>query len=244
MKFLSSIILFILSLAIFTQCKSGTSNQESSTNYSDTPIKPVTEMKPDKPVAFGYKCMWLAVKTDNAEKVANIIGLKTKNICNWAVGINKAYDGKIFVSPVVHGWTFAVGWGLPHGDTNESIDSVKLILNNLSREFGEAQFFATHRVVSFVCWIKSINGNTTRVYSYADGENILVEGEPTGIEKKMNLINTLSPEAKDPKYFDRSDLVMPDEEEVMQVADSWSTDPTKLEELEDIPPGLGILGER
>ena len=73
------------------------------------------------------------------------------------------------------------------------------IPNALSKEFGEAQFLATYRVVSFVCWMKSIDGNTIRVYDYADGENISIAGEPTPIEKKLKLVNTLSLDAKDPK---------------------------------------------
>ena len=243
MKFLFTCVTFITFSIISTQCKLKNDNVESNANYPDTLIKPLEDMKPDKPVSFGYKCVWIAVKTTDKEKVATIVGVKSRSTCNWSAGIEKAYEDKIFITPSVRGWTFIIGYGLPHGDNKKNIDTLKTILNNLSKEFGEAQFFGTHRVVSFVCWIKSTNGKTSRVYSYADGENIVVEGDPTEVEKKMNLINTLSSEAKDPKYFDKEDLTMPDEEEVMKVANAWSIDPTKLEQLKDIEPALGILGK-
>ena len=46
------------------------------------------------------------------------------------------------------------------------------------------------------------------------------------------------------KYVDRTDITMPDEEETMKIASAWSIDPTTLEQLKNIEPGLGILGQQ
>ena len=197
----------------------------------------------DKPVAFGYKCIWFAVKTTDQKGVAEIIGLKNVVASNWEHGIKKAYEASVFITPPVEGWTLVVGWGLPSGDSVESLEEVKALANKLSRKYGEAQFFGTHRVVEYHCWLKSINGKTERLYSYLgeSGENIAVEGEPTAFEDQYNFINTLSAEAQNKSYFDREDLDHPNEELIMEIAGAWSINPQLIENNNTIQ-GLGLLG--
>jgi hypothetical protein len=198
----------------------------------------------DAPVGFGYKVMWIAVKTDNKELVAQIIGLKKTKPSNWKSGIDMAYENAIFITPPIDGWTLVVGMKLPTGDSKESIEKVSNLLKRLSTQFGEAQFFCTHRVVEYHCWIKSTNGQINRIYSYLGerGENIVVKGDPTDIEKKYELINTFSEEAKKEDYFNREGLVIPDEQLVMTIAGHWSIDPTLLDKRTDIK-GLGLIGQ-
>ena len=206
------------------------------------------DAKVDTPVSFGYKWMWIAAKTSNKEKIAEILGLKHIHSENWKRGIEEAYNDKVFITPQIGEWTLIVGYGLAGTNSKSELDeanSYKEKINKLSKEFGEAQFFSTHRVTEYNLWAKSLNGKTLRIYSYVGekGENILIEGDPTSIEKQYNLINTFSKEAKDEKYFDRTDLTTPGEELVMKIAANWSVDPTTLEERKDIKPGLGIIGK-
>lgn len=42
----------------------------------------------DKPIDFGYKIVWIAVKTDNKIEIANILGLKTGNRLIGKVELN------------------------------------------------------------------------------------------------------------------------------------------------------------
>lgn len=223
-------------------------NKSSSgqTYYLSTVSSIVDKTVPDSAVGFGYKFMWFAVKTDNMHRTAEILELKNISDCNWQVGIDKAYNGSVFITPTIDGWTLACGWGLLHGDTREGIDEVKQILEKLSKEFGEAQFFCTHRVTEYHCWIKATNGQVERVYSYLgeSGENIAIEGKPTEFEQTLKLANTFLDEAKEENYFEREDLVWADEELLLQVAGHWSIDPTKLDERQDIAPSLGLLGQR
>ncbi len=202
------------------------------------------QSNPDIPVGFGYKIMWIAVKIDNQEIVAQTIGLKKTKPSNWKTGIDKAYEDAIFITPPIDNWTLIVGMGLPTGDSKESIDQVSDLLNRLSKQFGEAQFFCTHRVVEYHCWIKSTNGKIDRIYSYLgeSGENIVIKGQPTEIEKKYNLIDTFSEEAKNDNYFDREDLVFPDEQLVITIAGNWSIDPTLFDKRTDIK-GLGLISK-
>lgn len=201
---------------------------------------------PDSPIGFGYKCMWFAVKTHNGDRLAEILKLKNISECNWRAGIDKAYGGSVFITPAIDDWTLACGWGLPHGDSKDGISEVKRILHALSKEFGEAQFFCTHRVTEYHCWIKAKDGQIERLYSYLgeSGENILIEGEPSPFERTIKLANTFSEEAKSEKYFEQEDIVWADEDLVMKVAEHWSIDPSQLDNRKDIPPGLGLLGER
>lgn len=199
----------------------------------------------DKPIDFGYKIVWIAVKTDNKTEIANILGLKDLQPSNWKSGIEYAYENSVFITPQIGEWTLAVGMKLPQGDTLESIEKLEKILNTLSSKFGEAQFLGTHRVVEYHNWMKSVNGKIERIYSYIgeSGENIKVFGEMTAPEKGLNLVNSLSVEAKSESYWEREDLDYPDEELVMKIAENWSVNPTKLTERTDIKNELGFIAK-
>ncbi len=204
--------------------------------------KEMDKTTPDLPLGFGYKISWMAVKTKNIQMLSQLLKLKKTSICNWKYGINAAYENSIFITPSIDGWALVCGNELPDGDSNE----IQEILITLSKEFHEAQFFSTHRVTEYHCWIKAVEGKVIRIYSYVgeSGENISVNGKLTDFEKKFNLINTFSKEAEDSNYFDREDLTIPDEELVMQIAGNWSLNPTTLNERADLPLSLGILGKR
>lgn len=215
----------------------------ATAEYKSETKKILTEQ--DKPIDFGYKIVWIAVKTDNKSELLKILGLKTSKPSNWKSGIENAYENSVFITPQIGEWTLAVGMGLPLGDSQESIEKLEKVLNELSSEFGEAQFFGTHRVVEYHNWMKSVNGKMERVYSYVGEsmENIKVYGEPTEPERNLNLFNSLSEEAKSDEYYDREDLDYADEELVMKIAEYWSVNPTKLTERTDIKNELGILGK-
>jgi len=206
--------------------------------------KVAVDTSEDNPVGFGYKCMWIAVKTNNQQKVSELIELQDQQEANWESGIDLAYGGYIYITPVVDNWILIVGNGLPSGDTEESSGEIKILLRKLSKEFGEAQFFGTHRVVDYHSWIKSTNGEIDRAYTYIgeSGENTEVLGEKTEFEKGFNLINTFSEEAQQDNYFEREDLFYPNEEFVMEIAGAWSINPTTLENRQDLK-GLGLIGQ-
>ena len=197
----------------------------------------------DGPVSFGYKCMWFAIKSTDRDEVAKTLGLKKQVESNWQKGIKEAYGGAVFITPSIDGWSLAVGWGLPHDDSVNGLEEVTNLANVLSERFGEAQFFCTHRVTEYHCWLKSVNGQVARFYSYLGekGENITVSGLITKAEKKYNLVNTFSEEAQSEDYFEREDIVYPDEEMVMEIAGAWSVNPQMIENNKNIK-GTGLLG--
>ncbi len=205
---------------------------------------PVEYAVPDTPVSFGYKCNWLAVYTQDTQKLADLIKLREVYPCNWKNGVEYGYQDRVFVSPPVDGWSFVVSkHQLPFAENAESIDLLKTMLIDLSKEFSRACYFGTYRVVGYDCWIKATDGKIERAYSLVDGGNIIAEGDPTPIEEKYNLINTLSEEAEnDPDYFDQEGLRWPDEGLTMEVAGAWTIDPQTLDDRKDVAPGAGLVG--
>lgn len=198
----------------------------------------------DNPIDFGYKIVWIAIKTNNKSELSKLLGLKNAKPANWKSGIENAYENSIYITPQIGEWTLAVGMGLPFGDNLESIEKLQELLNKLSSEFGEAYFFGTHRVVEYHNWMKSVNGKMERIYCYVgeSGENLKVFGQLTESEKDLKLFNSLSEEAKSNNYWERDDLDYANEELVMRIAEAWSINPSKLTERNDIKDELGILG--
>lgn len=226
--------------------------------YQHKPKNILTEQ--DEPIEFGYKIAWIAVKTDNKLKLSKILGIKDLRPSNWESGIENAYGrgvyGRrmhrkdplrkcVFITPQIGEWTLAVGLGLLFSDTQESIVKLENVLNELSSEFGEAQFFGTHRVSDYHSWMKSVNGKMERVYSFvgSEMETIKVYGNPTEAEKGLSLFNSLSEEAESDEYFEREDIDYADEELVMKIAQNWSVNPAIFAARDDIKDELGILGK-
>jgi hypothetical protein len=200
--------------------------------------------QPDKPISFGYKCVWVTVKAQSSEEVANFLGLRNQRNANWKNGIDKAYGNEIFISPPIDGFIFIVGTSLPTADSDLNIKKAKALIDKLSLRYQTADFFVTHRVVDLHGWMKSQKGETVRAYVYLgeSGDNLIVEGKELEIEKQLNLVNTFSSEAKLDNYFSKPGLTFPDEGLVMKIAEKWSVNPSTLGQRKDLKEGLGITG--
>ncbi|MEN6627568.1 MAG: hypothetical protein ABFD69_15195 [Candidatus Sumerlaeia bacterium] len=202
--------------------------------------EPPIEVDPCAPQAFGYKCAWLAIRTGEPEKVVEALGLTEVRPCSWAEGIKVAYIGRVFVSPPVNGWVFAVSFAFP-----SEPETIAPFLEEVGGHFDEVQYFGTHRVVEYHAWALARAGKIVRAYAYLGerGETLWDVGPktPGELELGVNFFDERSPEAKDEKYFERTDLAYPDEEYVMQIAGKWSVNPDLLEEMA-LPPGSGLTG--
>src|SRR5262245_27061252 len=51
------------------------------------PDSPVRALEPDGPVPFGYKCAWLAIRTDDSEFVVQVLEMRYPRKSNWHEGI-------------------------------------------------------------------------------------------------------------------------------------------------------------
>ena len=202
-----------------------------SNNLTKTRSRPPgsVDATPDEPTPFGYKCIWFAIKSTNADDVVKEIGLKSPVPCNWKSGIAAAYEGGVFVSPAVDGWTLVIGQDLPTlDDAGDRRKQTNLLLVKLSQHFGETQHFGTHRVSDFHAWAKALNGKIVREFAYVAGEEKLCDvGDMTDEEHSAGITNS-------PDFF-------VNENHVMKVAEKWSLDPCKLTS-KSAEKGVGWLG--
>jgi len=219
------VILFVLQTRKAAQSKPQAATSSKATPRALTP----TDAIPDEPVPFGYKCTWLAVKTTDGENVAREVGLKLLGPCNWESGIAAAYyQGGIFVSPAIGGWTLVVGQDLPSLDEESRKKQTEALLAKLSQRFGEAQHFGTHRVSEFHAWAKAVDGKILREFAYLAGDEKLCD------------VGTMTDEERDAGITDSPDLFVT-ENHVMKVAERWSLDPCKLTSS-SAQKGVGWLG--
>jgi hypothetical protein len=188
---------------------------------------------------FGYKSAWLAIRSDDPRGVAEALGLDELRPASWAEGLEETYGSSgprapVFVAPPLDGWILTVLGG---GDLfeDDGRGGGALDLSALSRRFGEAQKFASHRVVEYQEWQRWLDGSPVRRYCWIgeSGEIRYDEGDPVAAEG--NIIREADLDG------DWEDVDFADEEVVMAVAEAWSVNPTRLDERDDLP-AEGLLG--
>lgn len=195
-------------------------------NYEGSP-------EPDLPVPFGPKLAWLALDTPDTEAVAAALGLQETRAATWAEGIEAASQGPVFITPPLGDWVLAVGTSLFPPERAEVF--VKPILERLSSQFGDAQYFGTHQNVELHLWARARQGKLVRGYGWLGQQGLTLwnEGAPTRQERALgfSFLDSQSPTGP-----------FPDENCVMQLAGLWSIDPTTLDE-EFQEPVMGLLGK-
>lgn len=190
------------------------------------------ETDPDLPVPFGSKAAWLALDTKDTQAVAAALDLREARAATWAEGIKAAYQSSIYVTPPVADWTLVAGTALFPPDRVEVF--VQPLLERLSRQFRDVQYFCTHREFELHVWARARQGRMVRGYGWLGEKSLTLwnEGALTREERDLGLC-----------FFDGPSPTgaPPDESGVMQLANLWSIDPTSLnEEFKD--PLMGLLG--
>jgi len=181
----------------------------------------------DRPLAFGSNLAWIALDTVDTAAVARALGLQETRSANWEQGIAAAYQSSVFVTPTLGYWTLAASTSL--FPPEQAAEFVKPVLERLSQQFGDAQYFCTHQEIGLYLWARAQDGQLIRAFGLR-GEKDLPwweEGSPTAEER--DLIDEV-----DGKQF-LSEL------SVCELASIWSVDPTAMNEQLQLPD-LGILG--
>lgn len=209
------------------------------------PITTPPKQKADPPVSFGANRLWMAIRTTDQQQIAQLLELENLHPATWYEGLEERSpnQGGIFVTPPIDGWILVVGWGFMADTLTETIDIGKKLIQQFSAKFGEAQYFCSHTRADYHCWMRAANGNIERAYAWLgeEGENLIVEGNPTAAEPKR-LVDTLSPEAQEDNYFAQEDLIYPNLDLVLYMAGKWSINPATLNKRTDIQ-GLGLFGD-
>ena len=195
----------------------------------------------DQPVSFGSDNAWLAVETRDTAKAAAALGLKGLRQARWEEGIKASSGSKVFVTPPLGDWTLAVSTAL--FPPEEIATFVKPLLEPLSRQFRDAQYFCTHKTMALHVWARAQKGRCLRGYGWLGQQNRVLwdEGTQTKEERRLGLrrLDSSTAPAKDASS---DDLTTADESCVLQLASLWSVDPSTLDEHFQ-EPVLGLLGD-
>lgn len=196
----------------------------------EPPVRPATGSEPDYPVPFGYKCNWLCVRSDSPMDVIQKLGLKNFEPSNWDKGIEMAYNGYRFVSPVLDGYVLVVNYGM------DLLTLAPDLLDESAKKFPELQYFTTQRVSEYHAWVKYVNGEMVRGYGWCgcDGEVLMNRGALTPEEDGLGFTNLIISIDDNPEK-----VQFPTEDHVIEIAAAWGVDPGFS--TGDYPKSIGFI---
>lgn len=227
--------------------------------------------EPDLPCSFGYKIGWFSVAAEDSAQVCRVLELEDCEVANWSSGLGAAYKNNtdfqeryrpVFVTPPLDGWVLIIGSCLPYplgpsqAKPQSTASEFEILLSRLTQHFNEVQYFASHRVSSFVSWARQSNTNY-RAFTYGDGWVYCNTGEQTPTERKLGFpdlsglnetealdelvrLDDLRSQRQDEltnSGLNLSEVLkiippspFPNEENVTELAAEWSIDPTTIAE--------------
>jgi hypothetical protein len=219
--------------------RASTGDKFHATQYE--PIEYFVNETPSAPIPFGRKATWLAIKTDDAESVVAQFTKPGKKQFKTNVenGIQGAFAQYLFVMPPIQNWVLVVGYGFDLQDPDQFDKFLEM-----SRLYGEVQFFGSFRGVNYSAWARFVNGKVVRAYSVADGEVYFDEGDMTELEKTLvqeEMDRAVDVDERKWIATEGKLFCISSEENVSRMAAHWSIDPQKLENYPVV--GLGTIME-
>jgi hypothetical protein len=200
---------------------------------------------PDRPVPFGYRTAWLAIRTSDTIRVLEALDLTELSRASWSGGIAATYDeamseSHVFVSPPVAGWTLVIGVVLPQPASAVYHDRAGQLLAGLAGEFRDVQYYFNYPPLDLYGWARWKEGRLLRAFAMG-GEGILWDaGKLTEGEQRAGL--RLPVTGKDGrKSAWQEHYTYPSEDAVIGLAAHWSLDPTAIDRSQAVA-GLGYLG--
>jgi hypothetical protein len=189
---------------------------------------------------------WLAVKTDDAGRLAAVLGLGDLSAANWNSGLGAIYDLKlsdtfVFISPPVEGWTFVAGVSLPLPQGDSFVDKAAPLLARVAHEFRSVQYFATFPIIDFYAWARFQNGRPVRAAAVSEAGIIWDLGRPTPVERKLGL-SMMELRGVSNRHGDIGGALQlhPTEPHVLCIAEGWSINPMAIETFAD-KSGVGWI---
>lgn len=197
----------------------------------------VLASEPDTPKAFGDDMAWIAVRSENRERICQLLGLAGMRPANWQAGLACVYDPKlsdshVFISPPVKGYTFIAGVPLPLPAGRAFIDKLTPLLTALGAEFNEVQYFASFPVIDFYAWARMHKGRFVRAFAIGDEGVVWDRGRLTAEERALGL-KLFEVRGIRGRKGDTGEAIIlhPTHAQVLQMARAWSLDPTGLDKV-------------
>lgn len=195
----------------------------------------VYDSTPDMPSPFGYRMAWIAVRSTDAARIAEVLHLEALDTANWSTGIGTIYDpqfsrGRVYLTPPLDGWTFVVGLALPQPLGRAFADKCTPMMLDLAGNFPEAQYFLCYTPLDFYGWVRVIDGKLVRAFAIGDEGMIWNKGRPTREEKALGLRFAEVRSGGKGRKGESQPIVPlhPSEEQMMALAAEWSLDPTSI----------------
>ncbi|HVZ73893.1 MAG TPA: hypothetical protein VHJ20_16050 [Polyangia bacterium] len=201
---------------------------------AELPAGPQTP-PPDLPRAFGPRSVWFAFHGPSSTDVAAALGLKEVAPSSWEAGVAGAYAGRVFVTPPIDGWVLATSARFPDAGGGGHEDSATPMLEQLSKRFGEVQYFGSYDEIGWSAWARFRDGTPVRKFSFLGAQDVVLwnEGAPTPEEHELGLAFGKQRAATDGGGLDATS--------VFAVARKWSVDPAAIQSRH-LGPSLGVSG--
>jgi hypothetical protein len=209
----------------------------------DTGIR--VDTTPGRPQAFGFDTAWLAIRTRDTLKVVEELGLSQVQRASWRGGLAATFDEQltdsfVFVTPPVEGWTFVVGYALPHPGANRTADCCMPLLEHLGAKWSDVQYFYACPSIDLFAWARMRDGKLVRSFKSDEDAAIWTRGTATPEEREVGLAPA-ELRAGAVKRTVRRTAEPPSEANILALAGKWSLDPSELSEVETLP-SLGFIG--
>ena len=197
---------------------------------------------PDQPQAFGTDAIWMAVWSRSTQAVAQALQLDHASPANWCSGLQAVHQplpctpGLVFVTPPIHGWVLVAG-ALPYpGGTSDS-DLASSLLQLLSKQFAQVQYFGAHSGVGWHGYARYEKGALARAFACVDSVDHRIWDFGSNHDEPPLTTHGHSGAVNDPES---SDTVW-HQSRVFQLAERWSVSPQRFNHR-DLPPSLGLVG--
>lgn len=217
--------------------RNGEPPRHPETPASAPPTLPPVRRDPDSGAelmeGFGYKCSWLAIRTDDQAAVVAALGVTDAEPVSWVAGVHAAYDGThVLITPPLPG--VGGSWVLVAGDPvetplDQTIDLSRALDTMVHR-------YATWRTTGSVVWGRINRGDVERFFSKDDGTLNEWIGMPDEVEIGLGLgayraaSTAAQAEAIDDADTDESyGWLTLGESDVVTVAEAWSVAPFDLD---------------
>ncbi|BAO76493.1 hypothetical protein WPG_2263 [Winogradskyella sp. PG-2] len=215
--------------------------------------------------------IWIALKTTDQKKVAELIGLDKFELTNWKTGFSKIvgknkFSSRVFITPIINNeWILVTGFDLPAIVSKDFEDFAE----ELSKTFDHFSYYYIGRETFGLA--KANNGILERYIYYNDNSTITEKGNKTNAEKTTQLIGDLeqsrysekltraykqSPSnfknllgndeyiiGFDDEIYEVYTIPWPNRFYICKIAEQWSINPTTLIEDGATSEGLGLLGK-
>ena len=211
------------------------------TTFAQNQTAPL-DTTPDAPWAFGLDAIWLAVRSQSTPAVAQALQLSQTVPANWRSGLQAVHaplpctPGWVFVTPPIQGWVLVTG-ALPYpGGTSDS-DLASLLLQLLSHQFPQVQYFGAHSGIVWHGYARYDEAELMHAFACVDNVGHTIWNVGSNLDEQPSRSHFAEAAATE----SASDSAAWHQDRVFQMAERWSVNPQRLGAIA-MPPSLGLVG--